>query len=99
VCLAAAAAAAAAAADDPDLTVWTKLPTPVMELAPSGITCWRDPCVVQRPAAAGGSSDEWVVGLASGIKGVGGAVLRFKSKHFTHGGVKVCSCVGCFALV
>lgn len=23
--------------------------------------------------------------LASGIRGVGGAVLRFRSKHFTHG--------------
>lgn len=34
---------------------------------------------------AGGEGDEWVVLLASGIRGVGGAVLRFKSKHFTHG--------------
>lgn len=34
---------------------------------------------------AGGAGDEWVVLLASGIRGVGGAVLRFRSKHFTHG--------------
>jgi hypothetical protein len=36
-------------------------------------------------AVAGGVGDEWVVLLASGIRGVGGAVLRFRSKHFTHG--------------
>jgi hypothetical protein len=56
-----------------------------MSTAPPGVTCWRDPFCLQRPAAAGGVGDEWVVGLASGVKGVGGAVLRFRSKHFTHG--------------
>eukprot|EP00879_Flechtneria_rotunda_P000981 GHRR01001115.1.p1 GENE.GHRR01001115.1~~GHRR01001115.1.p1 ORF type:complete len:1028 (+),score=415.34 GHRR01001115.1:835-3918(+) len=73
--------------DDPDLTYWTKLPSPVMSLPPAGfnISCWRDPFCLRRPAAAGGEGDEWVVCLASGIRGVGGAVLRFKSKHFTHG--------------
>ncbi|KAF6263804.1 glycosyl hydrolase [Scenedesmus sp. NREL 46B-D3] len=78
-------AAVPADPEDPDLTVWRKLPEPVMYPAPQGVSCWRDPFCVQRPAAAGGSGDEWVVGLASGIKGVGGAVLRFTSKHFTHG--------------
>lgn len=74
-------------ADDPDLTEWVKLPQPVIYPAPAGlnISCWRDPFCVQRPAAAGGSGDEWVILLASGIRGIGGAVLRFKSKHFTHG--------------
>lgn len=37
------------------------------------------------PSPTGGEGDEWVVLLASGIRGVGGAVLRFRSKHFTHG--------------
>ncbi|WIA42006.1 hypothetical protein OEZ86_009303 [Tetradesmus obliquus] len=80
-------AAVPADPDDPDLTVWRKLPEPVMATAPAGlnITCWRDPFCIARPAAAGGSGEEWVVGLASGVKGVGGAVLRFRSKHFTHG--------------
>jgi hypothetical protein len=41
--------------DDPDLTFWVKLPTPVMSLPPAGlnISCWRDPFCLQRPAAAG----------------------------------------------
>jgi hypothetical protein len=46
-----------------------------------------------RPLPAGGEGDEWEVLLASGIRGVGGAVLRFRSKHFTHGGCLVSSAV------
>lgn len=44
-----------APADDPDLTYWVKLPSPVMALPPAGIniSCWRDPFCLQRPAAAG----------------------------------------------
>jgi hypothetical protein len=49
-------------------------------------------------AAAGGSGDDWVVGLASGVRGVGGAVLRFKSKHFTHGGLGCDVCIGVASL-
>jgi hypothetical protein len=77
------------AADDPDLTFWVKLPDPVMSTPPAGlnISCWRDPFCLSRPAAAGGQDDddEWVVLLASGIRGVGGAVLCFRSRHLTHG--------------
>lgn len=75
------------AADDPDLTHWVKLPEPVMNTPPGGlnISCWRDPFCLSRPAAAGGEGDEWVVLLASGIRGVGGAVLCFRSRHLTHG--------------
>lgn len=45
-------------------------------------------------AVAGGVGDEWVMLLASGIRGVGGAVLRFRSKHLTHGEHKALSCGG-----
>jgi len=52
-------------------------------------SCCAVPCCAVLCCAvlccAGGDGDEWVVLLASGIRGVGGAVLRFRSKHFTYG--------------
>jgi hypothetical protein len=70
--------------DDPDLVAWTKLPEPVMRHPPPlPLSCWRDPFCLQRGDPASGR--EWVMLLASGLRGRGGAVLVFKSAHLLSG--------------
>lgn len=77
---------ATAAADDPDLTLWVKLPHPLMDPPPRElrVSCCRDPYCMLRPAAAGGAGEYWVLLLGSGLCDSGGAVLRFCSRHLTH---------------
>ncbi|KAI8465667.1 MAG: glycosyl hydrolase [Monoraphidium minutum] len=73
-------AAVPADPDDPDLTYWRKLPEPVIRYPPPnlGLSCWRDPFILRE----GG---EFVMLLASGFVGAGGAIITFRSKSLTRG--------------
>jgi len=78
----------AAVAVDRKLAVWRKLSQPVVELPPPQdelpLTGWRDPFIL-KPRTAGNESNEWVMLIGSGIKGVGGTVLLYRSAHLSYG--------------
>ena len=63
-----------ATAETSALDRWTKLPEPVLAAPPEGVavTGFRDPC----PWREG---DVWYMGVGSGFKGKGGAVLLYRS--------------------
>lgn len=65
---------------DPELGAWTKLPQPVIARPPAGldITGFRDPCPFR---AADGS---WLLGVGSGLRGLGGCVLLYRSQDLRH---------------
>lgn len=72
-------AAVPADEDDGDLVAWVKDSVPFLALPPPDLqlTGWRDPFVVERPCAANGH--EWVVLIGSGLKGVGGTCLVYRT--------------------
>jgi beta-fructofuranosidase len=59
---------------DADLRTWKKLDKPVLDGPPPGlkVTGFRDPCPWK-------DGDTWFLGLGSGFKQVGGAVLLYRS--------------------
>jgi len=63
-----------ATSTDPDLRVWKKLDKPILPLPPPGLNVsgFRDPCPWK-------DGDIWYLGIGSGIKKTGGAVLLYKS--------------------
>ncbi|HNT54246.1 MAG TPA: glycoside hydrolase family 32 protein [Anaerolineaceae bacterium] len=64
-----------ATSSDIDLRRWQKHPEPIISAPPEGLsgTGFRDPCVWREGA-------EWRLALGSGIAGVGGAVLLYRSR-------------------
>jgi len=69
-----------ATSTDPDLRIWKKLDKPVIDSPPPGlnVTGFRDPCP-WKDKDKDGDSDIWYLGLGSGFKQVGGAVLLYRS--------------------
>ena len=63
-----------ATADSSALDRWTKAPEPVLPKPPEGlgVTGFRDPCPWR-------DGDVWYMGIGSGFKGKGGAVLLYRS--------------------
>lgn len=64
-----------AIANDPDLEIWTKLPTPVIPSPPPGLEVngFRDPSPWKQ-------GDWWYTVLGSGLADKGGAVLLYRSR-------------------
>ena len=68
-----------AVSSDPELKRWTKRPGPVIAVPPRGlqVTGFRDPTLW--------SMNGWrYMGVGSGIRGWGGAVLLYRSRDFQH---------------
>lgn len=70
--------------DDPYLSSWKKLPKPWIKHPPKNapLTAWRDPFFLQK---GDGQGKEWALLLSIGIRGKGGCVLMYRSKHLTKG--------------
>jgi beta-fructofuranosidase len=68
-----------ATAEDDGLLRWKKLPNPVIAAPPTGlaVTGFRDPCPWHE-------ADGWYLGVGSGIRGVGGCVLLYRSQDLRH---------------
>ena len=68
-----------ATSTDPDLKIWTKLPTPVIASPPPGmqVNGFRDPSPWRQ-------GDWWYMVLGSGVANQGGSVLLYKSKDLRH---------------
>lgn len=64
-----------AVSSSPDLTVWKKDPTPVIPHPPEGmmVTGFRDPSVWRE-------GDGWYMIVGSGVAGVGGCILLYRSR-------------------
>jgi beta-fructofuranosidase len=68
-----------AIASDRDLTLWTKVPQPVIAAPPPGmdVTGFRDPSPWRQ-------DDSWYMVVGSGIRGKGGAILLYRSQDLQH---------------
>jgi len=75
----------AAIAVDESLREWRKLEQPMIELPPAQssmpLTGWRDPFIVKRLP----SDNSWTMLIGSGIRGVGGAPLVYRSDSLLSG--------------
>ncbi len=72
--------AVAADPNDPDLLDWNKIPgNPVIAAPPEGMTVtgWRDPSLWHE-------GDTWYLIIGSGVKGVGGMALLYRSLDLRH---------------
>lgn len=71
--------AVAADPNDPDLRVWRKIPeNPVIAAPPPDLTVagWRDPALWKE-------GDTWYMVIGSGVRGVGGMALMYRSTNLT----------------
>ncbi|GMH42910.1 hypothetical protein BSKO_10832 [Bryopsis sp. KO-2023] len=68
---------------DPKLMKWTKSGIPFLQHPPSGLplTGWRDPFIVE----TGSPNKEWLMLMGSGLRGAGGAILKYKSQSLSSG--------------
>lgn len=68
-----------ATSEDPDLRTWHKLPAPVIDHPPNGmkVTGFRDPFCWKE-------DDTWYMGVGSGLSGVGGMLLLYRSHDARH---------------
>jgi beta-fructofuranosidase len=68
-----------ATSNDTELRTWHKLPTPVIAHPPEGmkVTGFRDPFSWKE-------GDTWYMGIGSGLNGVGGMVLLYRSVDARH---------------
>lgn len=77
-------------ADDPNLTTWVKDCSPFLLLPPPGPFCgWRDPFLIGRPgrkpAGSDARSEDWTIMIGSGITGVGGTALVYRTSALGKG--------------
>jgi beta-fructofuranosidase len=65
--------------EDSELRVWRKLPEPVISAPPAGmaVSGFRDPFVWRE-------DDSWMLGLGSGFRDKGGAILLYRSPDLRH---------------